>query len=106
MILLKHVFNPIGEYSKTLDNNCGNGNNLKIPCPEIQNCEYRMINMAFIACTLHGTHRCECDKQVSGVNIVTITTAKTFTAGVLLTIVPKTNQEPGIGKRDDTTSLF
>ena len=60
--------------------------------------------MAFIACTLHGTRRCECDKQVLGVNIVTIMTAKTFTAGVLLTIVPRgTNQEPGIGQRDDTT---
>ena len=45
--------------------------------------------MAFIACTLHGTRRCECDKQVLGVNIVTIMTAKTFSAGVLLTIVPR-----------------
>ena len=51
-------------------------------------------------------HTRECEKQVSRVYIVTIMTAKAFTAGVLLTIVPKTNQEPGIGKRDDTTSLF
>ena len=49
-------------------------------------------------------HTRECEKQVSRVYIVTIMTAKAFTAGVLLTIVPSgSNLEAGIGHSDGTT---
>ena len=71
---------------KALYNNSRNYCHLKISCPKIQYHGYKII-------ISHGIYRYLCDKLVSGVNLVTIMTVKTFTAGALLTIVPRATIE-------------
>ena len=72
-IQLQHVAKQL-VILKTLYNNSRNYCHLKISCPKVQYHGYKII-------ISRGIYRYLCDKLVSGVNLVTIMTVKTFTAG-------------------------
>ena len=88
MTILQHVVNQPVHFQNQRDNNC-------IIISFVETFYVRKSNVVdagslilHMACTLHGMSRYECDKKQSGVNIASILTANTFTAGVSLTVVP------------------
>ena len=75
----------IPEVSEILDDNCRNKSYLKIACPKISYGGYTGLLKQHYDSHSEWHTQCQCDKKWSDVNIVTIMTTKTFTAGIYST---------------------